>query len=399
MGAPISEPSSVRQRLDVDAVMNEAAQQARLDEYGDRAFVDVLRRWFDALATETALTAIGVELIRATAIRHLVNRLRFEDDLRRHPEILDEDVSDPIVIAGLPRTGTTKLQRVMARMQGFRGVAFWQLLNPAPFPDAVPGAPDPRIATAQAAHQQACALFPEFQAGHPSMVDEPDEEMFMMEMCFEVMTYWRADLPKFSQWWRARPREIPYACLRRLLQYLQWQDGGRRGRALVLKTPLHLGNFDMIARFFPQATIVQCHRDPRVSVASNARLHELLWQMAMAKVDPLRVGDEVLDYWSRALDANLAQREQMAARIPIVDVRYETVVRDPLQAVCEILAARARVPTAADVAAIAAWEATNPPERWHGHHYTQATYGLSDARIETAFAAYLRRFYPGEASA
>lgn len=398
MGEAMAAASGVRRRLDVASVMAEARQQAGLDDYGELDFVEPLRRWFEALASEVALSEQGVEILRATTLRHLVNRLRFEQDMRRHPEILDEDVADPIVIVGLPRTGTTKLQRLLARLDGCYGIPFWQLLNPARFPDTGPGAPDPRIACAEEQHRIACQLFPEFQAGHPSQVDEPDEEMFMMEMGFEVLTYWRADLPSFSRWWRARPREIPYAYLRKLLQYVQWQNGGRRGRSLVLKTPVHLGQLDMIQRFFPKATLVHCHRDPRVSVASNARLHELLWRMAMPQVDPHRVGDEVVDYWSQALTANLAQREQLAGRMAVIDVRYETILRDPVTAIRQILAARHRQPSVADVEKIRAWEAANPQERWRGHQYSQQTYGLSDARIESAFAAYIERFFPAEAA-
>jgi hypothetical protein len=387
-------PSAVREALEPKALLAAASDEAGLDDYGDLGFVEPLEHWVDALADSGQLSAVGVQVIRANTIRLLVNRLRLEADVRRHPEILDEDVSDPIVIIGLPRTGTTKLQRLLARHPAVQGLPTWKLLNPAPFPNAVPGQRDPRIAAAEEAAAMSAAMFPDFQAGHPSQPEEVDEELFMLEMTFEAMTYWRADLPEFEAWWRIRPRSTPYVYLRRLLQYLQWQDGGKRGRSFVLKSPLHLGFVDMLCEHFPNATLVHCHRDPRESVPSNARLHELTWLMGTDRVDRHRVGDVVVEFWSRALADNLAQRERYGDRI--LDVGYQAIVRDALGVARQTLHRHGMELTEADAEAMLAWERANPQHRFGRHEYSQQAYGLTDARIEQAFGPYLERFFPAE---
>jgi hypothetical protein len=388
-------PATVRATLDPATLMAAAEAETGLREWGDRGFVEPFARWVTALADEGRLHGTGVELIRLNTLRILANRLRVERDLAAHPEVLDEDVDDPIVITGLPRTGTTKLHQMLARHHGVRGIRTWQLLNPAPLPDAPAGGRDPRIAVAEQAHAMSSQLFPEFQAGHPSLPEEVDEEMFMMEMTFEALTYWRADLPAFEAWWRTRDRRAPYAYLKRLLQYLQWQDGGRRDRRFVLKTPLHLGNLDVLHELFPGATVVHCHRDPRVSVASNARLHELIWRMGTDEVDLHRVGDVVVDYWSRALADGMDQREALG--LPVLDVPYDLILSDARGVLRDVLRRHGMELTTADAEAMRDWEKENPQHRFGRHEYTQEAYGLSDARIERAFGRYLAVHFPGGA--
>jgi Sulfotransferase family len=381
--------------LDPGALMSEASAQTRLDDYGDRGFVEPLERWLEGMVIEARIHELGVELVRQNVLRLLVNRLRVEDDLRQHPEILAEDVSDPVIVTGLPRTGTTKLQRMLARHPRLRGIPLWWLLNPAPIP-APAGQPDPRRALGLAQSQMMAQQFPEFQAAHPMLPDEVDEEYFAMEMTFEAVNYWRGETPTFKKWMRSRPADGVYAYLHTLIQYFQWQHGGRDQARLVLKTPVHLGNLSYIRRWFPRAIVVHCHRDPRIAIVSSARLAELTQRLASDRVNRAAIGSDVLDYWSQAAAQNLLQRGAAATDLKIVDVRYEQIVSDPFDVIRTIMELAEQPFIAADGAALCAWEVENPPHRYGRHVYAAGDYGLSDERIEKAFASYLARFYPDQ---
>jgi hypothetical protein len=380
--------------LDADALLAAALTEAGRSRFTDRDFEEPLRRWLDASLSEARVNALGVELLRANIMRLLVNRLRFEADVEEHPEILEEDVADPIVIIGFPRTGTTKLQRMLSGHPRVRGLEFWRLMNPAPLPGAAE--PDPRIAIADAQLAATTQMFPDWQAGHPSATHQPDEEIFLMELTFEAVSYWRTRVPGFLDWVRRRPRQIPYEYLRRMLRYLQWQQGGKQGRSLVLKTPLHVGNLDLVAAYFPRATVVHCHRDPRVALPSNARLHELMRRMATDHIDLLDVGNEVIEFWGAAAAANIAQRRDLGDALSVVDVRYEEILDDPLAVIRSVLAARDIELADSDIVAMRRWEAENPQHAHGQHRYTGEAYGLDATRIERAFTAYMEHFYPGD---
>ena len=157
--------SGTKSRLDADALMMAASVSAKLEDFGDMGFVEPLREYLAAADRYFPFTETGANGFADGIVNQLVNRLRMTEDLKRHPEILDEDVSDPIVITGMPRTGTTKLQRVLSADPANQPLLYWKVINFARFPDAAPGAPDPRIAIAKAACEQIATENPEMKTG------------------------------------------------------------------------------------------------------------------------------------------------------------------------------------------------------------------------------------------
>jgi hypothetical protein len=184
--------------------------------------------------------------------------------------------------------------------------------------------------------------------------------------------------------------------LERLCQYLQWQSGGRNGRTLVLKTPVHLGNLDMVTRWFPAATVVVCHRDPRITIPSSAKLLEAIQALATDDIDRCSIGDHVVDYFSTAATAHLEQRDSLGDALRVYDIDYTQILEDPMPAIHDILAQHGVDITASDEAAIEGWVATNPQHRFGRHEYRGEDYGLSDQRIADAFEGYMTRFTTGQ---
>ena len=188
----------------------------------------------------------------------MVNRLRLTRDLKRHPEILDEDVSDPIVIFGLPRTGTTKLQRMISADPTNQSLLFWKILKFAPFPEAASGEADPRVAVGKAACEFTATAYPDVLKVHAAYYDQAVEDSYLVGASYEhfVNTVTLSE-PVYSSYIQARPAENPYQFLRTVLKYLQWQEGGKRG-PWILKAPTHLGYIKTVLSMFPRAS--SCRR-------------------------------------------------------------------------------------------------------------------------------------------
>jgi hypothetical protein len=380
--------------LDPRTIMASASAQTGLDDYGYDEFADDLVRWVDAVEGEARLSVAGAVGFRASLQNNLVNRLRFHEDLKRHPEILEEDVSDPISIVGLPRTGTTKLLRLIACDRGVRHLPFWKLLNPARVPGAPGGGPDPRIAIADEHVAVLRDNFPELLAGHPFGTHEPDEEIFLMELVPDSWfnTTVRFHTPGYFAWWVDRPRDHVYGYLRQLLQYLQWQDGGRRGRPWVLKSPAHTASLDLLLSYFPRATIVQCHRNLTEAIPSTARIVEQMRLLLSDRVDPLELGPEVLSAFSGDLVRCVQCRKALGEDPRIVDVSYADLLVDARAAIKEVYAATGRPLSEETIRAMARWEVDNAQHRFGRHIYSLERYGYTESGIAEACGAYLARF-------
>lgn len=377
--------------LYVEDLLAAASAECGLEDFGDRTFVEGLEVFAKALREEAGLSRLGFMMSGADIVRSLVNRLRYVRDVGRHPEIRDEQLVAPIVIAGLPRTGTTKLQRMLSADPGVQRLDFWRLLNPAPFPAEQPGDPSARIGTAAAIERMIATQFPDFMAAHPTEAMEPDEELLLMEMTFtSVVSSMRARIPSYRAFVDQRGVDESYAWAVEMLKYLQWQAGGR-GKPWILKSPVHLGSFPKLFETFPDATVVACHRDPKIVIPSFARLMEAGRRMGSEHVDPHEVGADTLALWSAQLRQNLADRASLdPARI--IDVQYSRIRDDASTVIAEIYARAGREITPEAAAAFADYETRRPEGAFGQNDYSLEQYGLTEDQIETEFADYYARF-------
>ena len=132
----------VRERtisLDAESILAEAREKTGLGDFGDDSFREPMARLLRSLEEEAGLSEVGRGMQRARMVGLLVNRLRAEDHFARFPEILDEEIREPLVIVGLARTGTTMLQRMIASDPRVISLLWWESRNPAPFPEAADG--------------------------------------------------------------------------------------------------------------------------------------------------------------------------------------------------------------------------------------------------------------------
>lgn len=369
-----------------------ARASAGLEDFGDPHFMKGLAVLVEGFKNEAGLSPIGEQMAFGGLLNMLVNKLRYVRDIKRHSEILDEKITRPIVILGLPRTGTTKLLRILGTDPQAQAMTYWRMMNPAPFPDEEPGNPQGRIEAAKAAVAMLTEQFPGFIARHPTEALQPDEEVLLMQGSFEhVVTWLFARMPSFYDHAMNGDMRPQYRFLRSQMQYLQWQDGGARGRSWVLKSPCHTGFVDVLLETFPDAVLVHCHRDVNQLLPSIAGLVEEMRRIHSDHVDRKALGDDMLMYFGRLMDRYLQLRDELPKE-RVLDVRYDEVLHDAPGVVRRIYERVGRALTPEMAQRIAAWEEERPPHYLGTYSYSAADYGYGPDTIDRRFAAYNARF-------
>jgi hypothetical protein len=379
--------------LDEPSILAEARAKAGFDDFGDESFREPLRVLLHALDTEAGLLDFGRAAQRGRIVELLVNRLRAERQFRAHPEILDELIGPPIVIVGLPRTGTTLLHRTLAQDPRLFSARWFECRYPAPIGDAVGGAADPRIAQAKAEVQMMLDGSPALAAIHPMDAMAADEEILLLEHSFlSTVPESGANVPSYGRWLDAHDQRPAYRYLTKLLQLLQWQKrrAGQAAQRWVLKTPHHLGLADLVLETFPGALIVQTHRDPLESIPSLASMITALWVLVAETVDP----KEVARQWSGKMAAALRRCLEVRDLHPdrFLDVWFLDAVKDPVGQARRIYDVAGLSFPAEVESAMQAFMATNPREGRPPHQYTLEEFGLSADGIARDFQAYRERF-------
>jgi len=387
---------TLRKELDPLRLLQEARDAARLSDYGDESFFGPFAKLMDCVSREVDFHAEGLKAYKTDIIRLLVNKLRMHADLQRHPEILDEDVSDPIIIFGIPRSGTTKLQRLLAASPDVQRTLLWRLLNPAPFPDAQPGQPDPRIAAA-GNDDRLTGDKSNLHAAHHYRVDQTEEESMLFKATFDDwVCCTTVPIPSFSDWLlpRTATDRAKYRYVRTVFQYLQWQDGGKRNRPWVLKATSYMGCLDVLLETYPNAVLLHCHRDPYDAIVSLMQLLENIWKLKSNADIPEIAASETLKWWPVVITRYLEARDRLRLDGKIIDVRYEQVRTDPMPIVREAFKRTGQPLSAAAEQQVLKWDKEHEQHRFGKHTYSSERYGITREKITDLFGDYIYRFKP-----
>lgn len=380
--------------LDERSVLADASRrEGGLEDFGDPAFREPLRRLLDAIEREADLHEPGRAAQRERIVGLLRNRLRMEEAIRRHPEILEERIDDPVVIVGLMRTGTTMLHRMTASDPRLYALLWYESRQPAPFREADPRGTDPRILDAEREVEAMLDASPELIAVHPMDAHAPDEELMLLEHSFlSTNPYAFCDIPGFARWRDAQDLAPAYRLLERMLRFLQWQKKarGEGERRWILKTPFHLLHMDQLLRGFPTAKVVWTHRDPVQSVPSFASLIHTLRRASSERVDPLEIGRQWSELFARAIERSLDARAECEERF--LDVDYRELVADPLAQVARIYAFAGMSLPGEVQARMRRWAEENARDKRPVHRYTLERFGYTVEGLGRDFARYRERF-------
>lgn len=374
--------------LEMTSLMADAERATGLNDWGDEPFANALQHLLDALRDEARLSEQGRQLYRLELTGYLMNRLRIRAELLRHPEIVAEPIQRPLFIVSLPRTGTTLLQRLLATDPANRSLLYWEAIAPAPAPRPETRATDPRIMQAQGAIAFVHGVAPELAKIHPMQADSADECIALLANTFTFPSFHLfAHLPGYATWLRQQDLQATYAYYRRELQMLQLHIKGQRW---VLKSPLHLNAMPELLATFPDACIVQIHRDPCKVIPSFCNLIANARRIHSTAVDKEELGREILDTLGGMLTRYLNVRETSDSR-QFFDLHYHDLVTAPEQAVRRLYE-HFSLPFPGNFDAMGAWLAANPKDKHGVHRYNLEEFGLDRATVDRTFAAYRERF-------
>jgi len=286
---------SLHVELDAEAILEEASETLKLDDFGSMDFMARLARLCDEWRNDLDLNNLGRFNLRNKLLRYAKNRLLIQDTLKRHPDIHKITIERPIIVAGLPRSGTTHLLNLLAADSRLRSLPLWESYEPVPTPGehASQGGANPRYARCAEAWTQMQQMVPLLAAMHPMNPDHIHEELELMGPDFASYNFeWLSVSPRWRDYYFASDQTPHYEYMRTVLKLLTWQDGAPR--RWVLKCPQHLEQLHVLKRTFPDATLVFTHRDPVAVIQSAATMIAYGHRMSRRRVDP----EGVLDYWT-----------------------------------------------------------------------------------------------------
>ncbi|MDG4666325.1 sulfotransferase [Mycobacterium sp. 236(2023)] len=388
----------MRHTFDVASLTGDAQQKEGLSDWGPLPFREPLEVLADDYS-RADLNDVGVHILRSGLVHSLRMRLRAQEWIRRHPEILREVISAPIVVVGMMRSGTTLLQRLLAADNRFHCAYGWEVVEAAPKLDYDwSAAEDPRIAVSEKREAMSRELAPELFTIHPMYAREPEEEIvFFSDAFLSHVPESGAHVPNYRLWIDEQDFTPAYAYLHRMLQFLQWQkrQAGHTARRWVLKSPAHLGYLDALRVQFPDLHLVHMHRDPKDTIPSGAGLNATLHAMHSDDVDAHRVGAEWLERMGWTNDRAMEVRDGWADEASrCTDLEFAEAVADPIGEAARVYDAIGVPFTSSAETAMRRWLVQRPREPARPP-YSAADFGLSDGQIAERFSAYNSRFRSG----
>ena len=381
--------------FDPDAVVAAARAVDGLRDFGDDSYRQPLEILLWSLEHEAQLNPLGRQVLRRRMVDILATRLRVADYLRRFPEIRDEEITAPLFIVGLPRTGTTMLHRTIAADHRMFAPLWYEVRYPSPAPDwNFTAAGDARIAAAKAEMAAMLAANPELLAIHPMDAMGPDEDIMLLEQSFySFNTQAFANIPSFDAWIESRDHTPGYEYFRLLLRFLQWQKkrSGQQGERWTLKAPHHLHYMELVFKVFPDAKVVQSHRDPVETLPSLTSLIAGVWVIYSDSADPMEVGRQWSRKFARGMQHTMAVREAMGEG-RFLDLWFEDTVSQPLAEIQKVYDFLGMELTPEARTEMARWQEFNRRELRPTHDYSLAQYGFTEAGLKRQFRAYRQRF-------
>lgn len=372
-------------RAAFDELHEVAARETGLADFGDAAYRGPLAFLLDCYDRESILSEAGAEATRGVLVRCLVGRLYSTHRTALHPESRSRRIERPLVIAGLPRTGSTALHKLLAADPDSQALEYWLGCEPDVRPPRSEWEGHPSYRTAVAALERIYEGSPGLRAAHSMRAGEPDEcRLLLMQDFLNTSFSFNATIPSYEEWVLEQDLRPAYARYRDNLKLVGAREPEKRW---VLKNSSHLWALPALAATFPDVCLVQTHRNPLewvVSIASLVYRSRLLYEPDVRKED---VGEHALRQWSRVIERCRADRERLAC--DVLDVHHRHFQHDPIGTVRRIYAHFGWLWSPRAEEAMRERSAAQRRDRKEVHRYTAAEYGLSEARIAERFADYI----------
>lgn len=383
---------TVHTELSVDAVCAAAAEQTGLGDFGPDDFRERLAVQLDEMNDDPERTGLGRMLMFGDCVRYASNRLRIRDLLVRHPEILDIPIEKPVIVIGLPRSGTTNLVNLLASDSRFRSMPLWESYQPVPDPGEPMGddGVDPRWTRCQQMWESMQVGAPFVAAMHPMNPDHVHEELELMTPDFTSYNLeWVARAPKWRDYYLSHDQTASYAYMKTVLQIMQWYRPRERW---VLKSPQHLEQIGPLMTTFPDASIVVTHRDPVAVVQSTITMVTYGARTAYRTPNPEWYRDYWIDRIGRLLDASIRDRHLLPAD-RTTDVYFHEYMADEMGTLQRIYDAAGIEFTDSARAEIAAYQAAHPRGKEGRVVYDlRGDFGTTPEEVRSRYTEYMNTF-------
>ena len=377
--------------LEVQSLLDAAVRRAGSSDFGGDGFREGLAVLLDSVEREGELTTLGRLSCRETLLRYLSNRLQLQEYRTGHPEVAREVIERPIFIIGLPRTGTTILFNLLSEDPSSRPPLSWEVEWPVPPPETETYDSDPRIKDAEKLLGNLDRLIPTLPAIHEFGARLPQECVpINAHELLSIQFHLTFHVPSYQAWYEQQSLLPSYAFHKKFLQHLQSKHKKDRW---VLKSPAHLPAIDDILRTYPDALIIHTHRDPAGVMPSTSSLCYALRCMNSDSVDPARIGRNVLDVWSLALERAVeARRRHRDKPNQFFDAYFEDTLADPVGLIRRAYEHFGLDLTEAAENRMKAFLATHPRGRRGMHRYVREDFDLELDEIRARFSNYCSEF-------
>lgn len=317
----------------------------------------------------------------------LASRLYSERGWRERPECLASPIRAPLVVVGIPRSGTTALHKLLSLDPRFQGLEQWLINTPMPRPPRKNWEQIPEFRAAVEKQNAFLEAVPAMRVTHEVNADEVDECLNLLAQSF-VSHYFGSSigLPGYDRWLHDQDERASY---RRYADNLRLIGANAPQQRWLLKNPGSVGQLDALLEVFPDACIIQTHRDPTRCIPSVCGV---IWPARCffhaREIDPATIGPRERDLWAWSVERGDEVRRRRPERF--IDVDFRAFQREPLHEVRRIYE-RFGLTLEADVERIMRdWLAANPQHKHGRHEYTPEQYGLTADEIRRHFAAYIQ---------
>lgn len=366
--------------------LHEAAQaQTDYSDFGDTGYHEGLRRFLASVMSTPHLTEGQVAAAERTAIGLLSSRLITQRSWNENPGWRDRSIVKPLILMGVPRTGTTALHQLLSLDPQFQGIEHWFIWGPMARPSRERWADHPQRRAAVKALEDWRAAAPDVMDAHSTGPDDLDECLTLMAQSF-VSNFLTSlhDAPDYDRWFRGQDEGPSYGRFRDILKLM----GMRDNRRWLLKNPSHIFGIDALLRVFPDACIVQTHRHPAQCIASLVNLLAGFRELSGAgPVDRALVERREISFWSEATRRAMAAQDREPERF--VNVWQHETRDDPMALVERIYGHFGLSLSDEAERAMRQWAKDNPPHAKSGHVYQPVK---SSQRLTDAFAPYIERY-------
>lgn len=381
----ITYPFGTKIELNKDGLIRDAKRKTGLTDLGNDFHDEPLERLIKSVNEEANLNPLGRFITYQRMIGLLETRLKAEYYFRKFPEISEQELYPAWIIVGLQRTGTTKLQRLLATDPDHRWLPSWEVINPVP---GINMQKDNRISLAKKYAKALKLLSPGFFAIHPIETDQPEEDILLLDLSFmsttpEAMMH----VPSYSQWLEKTDQSPAYVYMVKLLKFLQWRNPAKRW---ILKTPHHLEFTKLIVKHFGEVRFIWPHRSLYESVPSFLSMVTYNQMIFSDKVER----NNIAKHWVRKTGYMLQQamdfRENIQNDKLFTDMKYEDLVSEPMQELSRLYALNGGI-TAEQKVRFQQHEKEHTQRKYGTHTYSLEDFSLTREEIDQYTTQY-RRF-------